>query len=96
MEKIVAFLIILYWVVSSGYLIRWHYKQGNLSYGTIFISILSGPALAILVRASEKETYNNSSNRWMRLRDSVSTRGFHSLPPPPLISKKKNFKFFQK
>lgn len=78
-EFFVAFII--YWILTTIYCIRWHYKEGNLKTPTIFLSIFLGPVLFFVLVDSiiemkkierenkrmenERET-NNRHRKWFQ------------------------------
>jgi hypothetical protein len=44
-----------YWALSVSYCLRWHYRQGNLEYGTFLISILVGPAMVFILIDNDRD-----------------------------------------
>ena len=95
MEVMLAFVGIL-WFCCTVYLMRWHIKNGDLTIGTTFTSVLLGPVLSIFVKQDElgRKKDNQLPN-------------YRSIPPPPPIAnrppiprfyreeKTKEFKFFR-
>ena len=55
MNKSALYVIGFYWLISAAYVMRWNYKQGNLSYGTIIVALLAGPALSLFIADCEKK-----------------------------------------
>ena len=92
----------LYWALSVSYCLRWHYKQGNLSYGTVFVALLIGPAIVYILIAHdysvkkereelEERERNDRHRRWFQTlglinRNAIPDYG-RTIPPPPPISR---------
>ena len=113
MVKALIVTTISYWFFSSLFVIYWHHKQKELNMMTILGGILLGPILIFFIRQHYGEIKNRENNNrlnrgqgltWFQLhdrirRESISARGFHTIPPPPPISQrkeiKKDFKFFR-
>lgn len=97
MDEVLIYIVILCWVISSLYVMRWHYQRGDLYIGTILMAIMLAPILAIIVRDNEKElkkqrgeSENDRHRRWFRTmgeinRQSIPNYG-RTIPPPPPIS----------
>lgn len=76
------YFVVLLWVLSSFYTLKWHHKRGDeFSLGIIVISFLLGPILAIFVRNNEKETeeknirehiQNDEFQRWFETNDLIN------------------------
>ena len=76
------YFIGLLWILSSFYVIKWHIKRGDVSFGVVFISFLLGPILAIFVRNNETEEKNirehierdreNELERWYETNDLIN------------------------
>ncbi len=69
-DKIFIWAVLSYWILSGIYMIRWHKKQKNLSYGTVILSFLIGAAFGPIVWQTEREIKRESPN--FR----------HRVPPP--------------
>jgi hypothetical protein len=101
-SNIVDFFIIsfvIYWIVSVLYVINWHRKQGNLSYGTIFVAILIGGVVILILWDEQKEErrrrkereIDDRNRRWFQTiglinRNAIPDYG-RTVPPPPPISR---------
>jgi hypothetical protein len=102
-NNIIDFFLIsfvIYWIVSVIYIINWHRKQGNLSYGTVFIALLIGGVIILILwdeqreerqrkREERQRETGNRQIRWFRIntplnRNSISDYGRIILPPPPI------------
>lgn len=105
---ILIYLVVVFWGLSSFYVLNWAVNHNRVNVGIILVSFLLGPILAIFVRISEKETKENiiednnrrmdeTHRRWFQLSDRIGRERMHSnwfrtIPPPPPISQKKNTK----
>lgn len=99
MDEVLIYIVILCWVISSLYVMRWHYQRGDLYIGTILMAIMLAPILAIIVRDNEKElkkqrgeSENDRHRRWFRTmgeinRQSIPNYG-RTIPPPSPISRR--------
>ena len=104
-NNIIDFFLIsfvIYWIVSVIYIINWHRKQGNLSYGTVFVALLIGGVIILILWDEEKEERRRKreerqretgdrQRRWFRMniplnRNSIPDYG-RTIPPPPPISR---------
>lgn len=98
----IVFFVGFFWTLSFLYCLRWHYKKGNLNYGTFFVSLIIGPAIVnilILHDYSEKKERkeleerenNNRHTRWYRTMGEINRQRIQSfgrtIPPPPPISR---------
>lgn len=104
-SNIVDFFIIsfvVYWIVSVLYVINWHRKQGNLSYGTVFVALIIGGVIILILWDSEKEERRRKREEKQRETGDRQRRWFHmntplnrnsipdygrTIPPPPPISR---------
>jgi hypothetical protein len=91
-----------YWALSVSYCLRWHFKEGNLDYGTFFVSLLIGPAIIFILfqhqreikkereEMEERET-NDRHRRWFQTLGLINRQRipnyWRSIPPPPPISR---------
>jgi len=104
-SNIVDFFIIsfvIYWIVSVLYVINWHRKQGNLSYGTVFVALLIGGVIILILWDEQKEERRRKREekqretgdrhrRWFQTlglinRNAIPDYG-RTIPPPPPISR---------
>ena len=104
-NNIIDFFLIsfvIYWIVSVIYIINWHRKQGNLSYGTIFVALLIGGVIILILWDEQKEERRRKreerqietgdrQRRWFRMntplnRNSIPDYG-RTIPPPPPITR---------
>ena len=104
-SNIVDFFIIsfvIYWIVSVLYVINWHRKQGNLSFGTVLVALLIGGVIILILWDEQKEERRKKreerqretgdrQRRWFRLntplnRNAIPDYG-RTIPPPPPISR---------
>ena len=104
-NNIIDFFLIsfvIYWIVSVIYIINWHRKQGNLSYGTVFVALLIGGVIILILWDEEKEERrrkreereresNDRHRRWFQTmglinRNAIPDYG-RTIPPPPPISR---------
>jgi hypothetical protein len=100
-NNIIDFFLIsfvIYWIVSVLYIINWHKKQGNLSYGTVFVALLIGGVIILILWDEEKEERrrkreeieresNDRHRRWFQTmglinRNAIPDYG-RTIPPPP-------------
>jgi hypothetical protein len=103
MSNFALYLIVFgYWVLSVSYCLGWHYRQGNLQYGTFFASLLIGPAIVYILIAHdysvkkereelEERERNDRHRRWFQTmglinRNAIPDYG-RTIPPPPPISR---------
>ena len=98
MDRNIIFVIIVFWVTMSAYVMHWHYKRGDLSLGTVLLALFIGPVLALIIRDNEHEIKkhhyveeNDRHRRWFRTmgeinRQSIPNYG-RTIPPPPPISR---------
>jgi hypothetical protein len=98
----IIYLFGLYWIIMSFYVINWHRKQGNLSFGTVLLALFFGIILSIIIYDSEKDERKRKKGekqretgdrqrRWFRMntplnRNSIPDYG-RTIPPPPPISR---------
>jgi len=91
-----------YWALSVSYCLRWHFKEGNLNYGTFFVSLLIGPAIIFILfqhqreikkereEIEERET-NEGHRGWFRTMSEINRQRMTSfgrtIPPPPPLSR---------
>ena len=103
MSNFALYLIVFgYWVLSVSYCLGWHYRQGNLQYGTFFASLIIGPAIVYILILHDKEMKKLSQEREERETGDRHRRWFQTLglinrqripgygrttPPPPPISR---------
>jgi uncharacterized membrane protein len=104
-NNIIDFFLIsfvIYWIVSVIYIINWHRKQGNLSYGTVFVALLIGGVIILILWDEEKEERKRKREerqretgdrhrRWFQTlglinRNAIPDYG-RTIPPPPPISR---------
>ena len=68
-SKILLTLLILYWWMTTIYMILWHNDKGNLNFGTIVLAIFFGVAIAPVVwsemRKQKKEHEKDFERRAM-------------------------------
>jgi len=98
MEKVFSFFIFVYWLYSALFVMNWHRKNGNLSYGTAFVAVLMGPVLFIFLQLHEREAKkhqeeleenerNERHRRWFQtlglINRNASPNYWRSIPPPP-------------
>ena len=100
-SNIVDFFIIsfvIYWIVSVLYIINWHRKQGNLSFGTVLVALLIGGVIILILWDEQKEERrrkreerereaNDRHRRWFQTmglinRNTIPDYG-RTVPPPP-------------
>lgn len=86
----------------SCYVMNWHRKKGDLSFGTIFLASFFGPILSIIIYDSEREERKRKKEeserktgdrhrRWFQTlglinRNAIPDYG-RTIPPPPPISR---------
>ena len=104
-NNIIDFFIIsfvIYWIVSVIYIINWHRKQGNLSYGTVFVALLIGGVIILILWDEQKEERQRKreerqretgdrQRRWFRTMGEINRNVIpdydRTIPPPPPISR---------
>jgi hypothetical protein len=105
MDKVLIYIVILCWVISSLYVMRWHYQRGDLDLGTIILAITLAPILSIIIRDNKKEEEkhtigrhhyieeNDRHRRWFQTNSPYNRNEIpnygRTIPPPPPISQKK-------
>ena len=98
----IIYLFGLYWIIMSFYVINWHRKKGDLSFGTVLMALFFGPILSIIIYDSEKDERkrkredkeresNDRHRRWFQTmglinRNAIPDYG-RTIPPPPPISR---------
>ena len=100
MDRNIIFVIIVFWVTMSAYVMHWHYKRGDLSLGTVLLALFIGPVLALIIRDNEheikkhhyiEENENDRHRRWFRTMGEINRQRtptwFRTIPPPPPISR---------
>ena len=100
MNKDLIFVIVVFWVTMSAYVMHWHYKRGDLSIGTILLAMMMGPVLVFIIRDEIKETKrqqeteeneNDRHRRYFRTLSEINRQRIpsfgRSIPPPPPISR---------
>lgn len=92
-------VVVFYWIMSTLYCLRWHYRKGNLNYGTFFVSLLISPAVVLILldddqqekkirkglENSERES-NHRHRRWFRTMSEINRQrlpSFSRTIPPP-------------
>lgn len=86
----------------SFYVMNWHRKKGDLSFGTVLMALFFGLILSIIIYDSEREERqrkreereresNDRHRRWFQTmglinRNSIPDYG-RTVPPPPPISR---------
>lgn len=106
MNKDLIFVVLVFWVTMSAYVMHWHYKRGDLSIGTILLALMLGPILAFIIRDEIKETKrqqeteeneNDRHRRYFRTLSEINRQGIpsfgRSIPPPPPISQNRRETF---
>ena len=100
MDRNLIFVVIVFWITMSAYVMHWHYKRGDLSLGTVLLALFIGPVLALIIRDNEHEikkhhhiekSENDRHMRWLRTMGEINRQRtptwFRSIPPPPPISR---------
>ena len=100
MDRNIIFVIIVFWVTMSAYVMHWHYKRGDLSLGTVLLALFIGPVLALIIRDNEheikkhhyiEENENDRHRRWFRTMGEINRQripGYgRTIPPPPPITR---------
>jgi DNA repair photolyase len=92
-------VVFTFWLTSTVYVMRWHYKNGETAFGVVLVALLLGPILVFFIKDSEKEKeYNQTTSdfkshhiRWFRTMDEINRQRtstwFRSIPPPPPLSR---------
>lgn len=100
MDRELIFVVVVFWVTMSAYVMHWHYKRGDLSLGTILLALFMGPILALIVKDNEnekkkhhhiEESENDRHMRWFRTIGEINRQRIpnygRTIPPPPPISR---------
>lgn len=105
MDIAMILIVSTFWLTSTVYVMRWHYKNGETAFGVVLVALLLGPILVFLIRDESNEV--KKRKQWEeveRLREEEHIRwlGSQRLPPfrhipspnrrPNKITK--DFKFF--
>lgn len=101
MDKSMIVVFFTFWLTSTVYVMRWHYKNGEMAFGVLLVALLLGPILVFFIKDSERE--NKKSNpdtsdleshhrRWFQLSDRINQERMQSnwgrtIPPPPPMSR---------
>ena len=98
----IIYLFGLYWIIMSFYVINWHRKKGDLSFGTVLMALFFGPILSIIIYDSEKDERkrkredkeresNDRHRRWFQTKGLINRNAIpdygRTIPPPPPISR---------
>ena len=94
----------LYWIISSFYVMNWHRRKNDLTYGTIFLASFFGPILSIIIYDSERDERKRKKEereretgdrqrRWFRMNTPLNRNVIpdysRTIPPPPPISRQR-------
>ena len=86
----------------SFYVMNWHRKKGDLSFGTVLMALFFGPILSIIIYDSEREERQikreereretgDRHRRWFRTMGEINRNAIpdygRTIPPPPPISR---------
>ena len=106
MDRELIFVTIFVWSTMSAYVMRWHYKRGDLSIGTVILAIILGPILALIIRDEDhgikrhhyiEENDNDRHRRWFRTMGEINRQRIpdfgRTIPPPPPISQNRRETF---
>lgn len=102
MDRELIFVIGVFWLTSTAYVIYYHNKHYKLSIETIIWAIFFGPIIALIMKNPEEESVA-VKNIEEHIENKKHRRWFRTIPPPPTISQppnrrpdiKKDFKFFR-
>lgn len=99
MDRELIFVVIVFWLTMSAYVMHWHYKRGDLTIGTTLLAIMLGPILAIIIGDEEKETkkqqniiednnrrMDDTHRRWFDLHNVINRErrpNWYRTIPPP-------------
>jgi hypothetical protein len=98
----IIYLFGLYWIIMSFYVMNWHRKKGDLSYGTVLMALFFGIILSIIIYDSEREERKRKKEeseretgdrhrRWFRTMGEINRQRIprygRTIPPPPPISR---------
>ena len=101
MSNELIFVVGVFWLTSTAYVIYYHNKHYKLSIETIIWAIFFGPIIALIMKNPEEESTvaknieehieNDKHRKWFRTMGEINRQsipGFgRTIPPPPPISR---------
>lgn len=101
MSNELIFVVGVFWLTSTAYVIYYHNKHYKLSIETIIWAIFFGPIIALIMKNPEEESVvaknieehikNEKHRRWFQTMGEINRQRtptwFRTIPPPPPISR---------
>ncbi len=94
MDKELIFVLGVYWITCTAYVIYYFNKNYRLDIGVIIMAIFLGPIIALIMKNPSDEKYDYHGDIRNHIPDFRRTTA--PPPPPKKQDKIKDFKFFQK
>jgi hypothetical protein len=76
MDKELIFVVVVFWLTSSAYVLYYFNKHHKVIFETVCFAILLGPIIALIMKDPEEEKYHYNYRE--------DFPDFNHTPPPPI------------